>query len=69
MPKYEYESLCNECDGCCHYAPSCGYFDAPFEQSEEQRFEENCVGCCCGDLFDCNRDQGCDNYEEEPIMG
>ena len=61
----------NECEGCIHY-DGCGYFD--FDNSdltEEERFAEHCVGCCCGDGCECNKNNGCDNWEDgsEQLMG
>ena len=60
----------NSCEGCCHY-DGCGYFDEyAAELNEAERFEKHCVGCCCGDGYECNRDNGgCSNYETEPVMG
>lgn len=59
------------CDGCCHKY-GCGRitFDT-FGMSEEEIFEQHCVGCACGDGYDCNRGNGCDNYEDgtEPLLG
>lgn len=49
------------CEGCCHYS-GCGYFDDhDLRKSDQEKFEEYCVGCCCGDSFECNRanDAGC----------
>ena len=39
--------------------------------SEEEIFEAHCVGCACGDGYDCNRGNGCNNYEDgtEPLLG
>ena len=59
------------CKGCIHY-DGCGYFD--FDNSnltEEERFDEHCVGCCCGDGCECNKGNGCDNWEDgsEPLLG
>lgn len=62
------EEIITDCTGCCHDTP-CGYFAADAPRDEITNFEENCVGCCCGDVADCNRGYGCDNYETEPIMG
>ena len=64
----------NACKGCCHDG-CCGYFselniyDISIPEEEQKAFEEFCCGCCCGEGFECNRDQGCDNYETESIMG
>ena len=63
----------NGCIGCCHDG-CCGYFSDENtylleDGGEDKAFEEFCVGCCCGDGLECNRDQGCSNYETEPIMG
>ncbi len=70
------EYLLNEegrCESCIHY-DSCGYFD--FDNSgltEEERFIEHCVCCCCGDGCECNKGDGhrCTNWEDgsEPLMG
>ena len=63
------------CEGCIHY-DYCGYFD--FYTSgltEEERFTEHCVGCCCGDGCECNKHNSdghrCTNWEDgsEPLMG
>lgn len=59
------------CYGCCHYE-GCGYFDFhDYEKTEEWNMAENCAGCCCGDGWECNKhsDNGCSNYEIEPILG
>ena len=59
------------CYGCCHYE-GCGYFDFhDYDKTEEWNMVENCVGCCCGDGWECNKhsDYGCSNYEIEPILG
>lgn len=59
------------CYGCCHY-DGCGYFDLyDTNKTEEENFIEHCVGCCCGDGCECNRasDEGCSNYEIDPILG
>ena len=59
------------CYGCCHYE-GCGYFDFhDYEKTEEWNMAENCAGCCCGDGWECNKhsDNGCLNYEIEPILG
>lgn len=66
-------TMTNNCDGCCHNG-SYGYFSElnnyPLDEDGEiSAFEEFCVSCCCGDGCECNRDQGCNNYETEPIMG
>ena len=61
----------NECKGCIHYK-SCGYIDLyDGNLTEEENFIKHCVGCCCGDCFDCNKNSGCENYEDdsEPMMG
>lgn len=66
--------MSNNCEGCCHDG-HCGYFselndyDISTPEEEQKAFEEFCVGCCCGEGVECNRDFGCDNYEKEPIMG
>ena len=61
----------NGCEGCIHY-DGCGYlaFDTS-NITEEERFIEHCVGCCCGDGCECNKDNGCDNWEDgsEPLLG
>ena len=59
------------CYGCCHYEV-CGYFDFyDYEKTEEWNMAENCAGCCCGDGWECNKhnNDGCLNYEIEPILG
>ena len=56
----------NSCDSCTHYE-GCGYFDRNNHNlTEEERFIEHCVGCCCGDGLECNRAQGngCSNWED-----
>lgn len=59
------------CDTCCH-KNGCGRisFDT-FGMSEEEIFEAHCVGCACGDGYDCNCGNGCNNYEDgtEPLLG
>ena len=52
------------CDGCLH-KDGCGMmlFDN-HGMSEEEIFEAHCVGCACGDGCECNRGEGCDNYED-----
>lgn len=58
----------SECEGCYHYNEGhCGYFDCyDIDKSEEELFTEHCVGCCCGDGYTCNKDNGgCMNYEKE----
>lgn len=67
------EASMGGCKGCIHY-DGCGYFDLDFDNSnltEEERFIEHCVGCCCGDCYDCNKNNGCDNWEDgsEPLLG
>lgn len=60
------------CTGCCHYDnKNCGYFDdLTCHGDEVKAFEENCMGCCCGDGCECNKGNGgCENYETEPVMG
>ena len=63
------------CEGCIHYS-FCGYFDLyDGKMTEEERFKEHCVGCCCGDGAECNKHNGegykCTNWEDgsEPLMG
>lgn len=57
------------CKGCCHDG-HCTYFSDPeWTQNEVAMFEKHCVGCCCGEGCECNRDNGCSNYETEPILG
>ena len=61
------------CTGCCHY-DCCGMREPLFKNENAQMtdielFEAHCVGCCCGDGFECNNGRGCDNYEEEPWLG
>ena len=63
----------SNCKGCCHDG-CCGYFSdlntySFNEENERKAFEEFCICCCCGDGVECNRGEGCDNYEAEPIMG
>ena len=62
------EGDCRSCvhHDCCGY---CDFFDAT--KSEQERFEEHCVGCCCGDGMVCNRGNGCENWEDgsEPLQG
>lgn len=59
----------DECAGCCHNT-NCGYFDDLLRLGDKKAFEENCVGCCCGDGTLCNKNNGgCSNYEIKPIMG
>lgn len=62
----EEETDDSPCAGCCHRG-CCGtmLFDTS-GMSEEEIFREHCVGCPCGDCFECNRESGCDNYEETP---
>ena len=56
----------NPCDGCFHQ-DCCGMlaFDTS-NLTEEEVFRAHCCGCPCGDGFECNRDNGCDNYTTEP---
>ena len=61
------------CDGCVHQN-GCGYFDCEdYNLTEEERFIEHCIGCCCGDGLECNKAQGdgCTNWEDssEPLLG
>lgn len=61
----------NKCNGCIHYN-SCGFLEFDTSgMSEEEIFIEHCVGCCCGDCLDCNKNNGCTNYEDgsEPLQG
>lgn len=62
------EGDCRSCihNNCCGY---CDFFDAT--KSEQERFEEHCVGCCCGDGVTCNRGNGCENWEDgsETLQG
>ena len=53
------------CVGCIHH-DGCGMinFDTT-GMSEEEVFIEHCVGCPCGDGCECNRENGCSNYEDE----
>ena len=60
---------------CIHYS-FCGYFDLGNNtMAEEEKFNEYCVGCCCGDGAECNKHTGecykCTNWEDGsgPIMG
>ena len=57
----------NECEGCIHI-DSCGidiFFLDELELSDEERFKNHCLGCQCGDGLECNRNHGCENFEEE----
>lgn len=63
----------NYCAGCVHHG-GCGYFDPALNDptwNDDRRFIEHCVGCCCGDGYECNKDRGCDNYEDGtlPLQG
>lgn len=62
-------SITGECFGCCHFRENCGYYTDCANASEEEAFIEHCVGCCCGDGAECNLGEGCNNYEETPVMG
>ena len=56
----------NGCNGCAHQY-SCGYFDCNnYDLTEEERFIEHCLGCCCGDGLECNKAEGhgCWNWED-----
>lgn len=55
----------SRCKGCAHRG-CCGFmmFDAT-DMTEEEIFEKHCVGCPCGDGCECNREEGCNNYETE----
>lgn len=53
------------CAGCFHRG-CCGMLS--FDTSgmdEEEIFLEHCVGCPCGEGYECNREEGCSNYEKE----
>lgn len=53
------------CITCCH-SNICAYIDL------DEPEEEACVGCCCGDGWECRRDSVygvCSNYETEPTLG
>lgn len=68
-----HEADMGECKGCIHY-DGCGYFDSyDHTKTEEENFIENCVGCCCGDGYECNKanNYGCMNWEDgsEPLLG
>lgn len=61
------------CDGCIH-RDGCRYFDLENSNlSTEERFNNNCIGCCCGDGLYCNftRNKRCTNYEDGsgPLLG
>ena len=64
----------NGCEGCCHYRV-CEYFseenqyDLSIQEGQIQAMIDFCNGCCCGDGSICLQDEGCMNYETEPIMG
>lgn len=63
----------SSCKGCYH-KDICGIKETSFRDenalmTEIELFEAHCVGCCCGDCFECNKDNGCDNYEEEDWLG
>lgn len=73
------------CTNCLHYnGGTCGYYeDIDADEmmcdsgnpDDYPAFNNNCVGCCCGDCFECNKDNiygACDNWEhvnETVIMG
>ena len=62
----------NGCDGCFHNPPCGRETEEDFmKMTETELFEAHCVGCCCGDLFDCNKTTGygCGNYETEGWLG
>ena len=62
-----FTNIKNECDGCVH-KNNCGidtFFMEELEMSDHERFLLHCVGCCCGDGYECNKNHGCENYEEE----
>lgn len=59
----------NRCDGCFHQ-DCCTYFDEEYAQLDDTtRFVQCCVGCPCGDGCECNRDNGCSNYDNEASLG
>ena len=63
----------NECDGCIH-KDDCGidaFFWDEIDVSDEERFMTHCVGCCCGDGHECNKNKShkCSNYEAEALLG
>lgn len=56
------------CAGCIHWndGNDCSdRLDDNNYESEEERFLMNCAGCACGDGCECNRGDGCQNYETE----
>lgn len=59
------------CKECIHYG-DCGYFDLYDNKlTEEENFIEHCVGCCCGDGGECNKNKGYWNWGDgsESILG
>lgn len=55
----------SRCKGCAHRG-CCGFMKFDITgMTEEEVFEEHCVGCPCGDGCECNRENGCSNYETE----
>ena len=57
----------NRCDDCVH-KEECRYFTSyDTQMTEEENFMEHCVGCSCGDGFECNKERhrGCSNWEED----
>ena len=61
----------NECEGCIHYC-HCGFIELYDNNlSEEENLINHCIGCCCGDGGECNKNNGCWNWEDgsEPILG
>ena len=56
---------CKGCmhEGCCLYFSDLNTYDISNPEEEQKAFEEFCCGCPCGDGVECNRDEGCMNYE------
>lgn len=60
-----------KCKECIHYN-DCGFIELYNKTlTEEENLIEHCVGCCCGDGGECNKNNGCWNWEDgsEPILG
>lgn len=61
----------SNCNNCIHY-DDCGFVDLYDNNlTEEENLIEHCIGCCCGDGGECNKNNGCWNWEDgsEPILG